>query len=482
MKHASSIRSYPWWLYAIAGVATFCVTSLGTFASFAAQYKGSGLPNVYVAKQNYPGMDAQAISAELSAEISDEQVTVTVEGRSLTLPLSETGLHLNAVKTAESVVAPSLHGFTAVATVFSARHVDPSFSVDEARFASFVERVNALSGQAPVSASVKLNEAGDHFEVVPASTGKGVDAEALQQAIVGVALTPGNTALTMPLTAAEPVVPTESAQKAADEANTFLAQEFALTFGGEKLSASMQDKASWLNVTANADGKLVVNRNVEAARKWATDAIARANRPPINGITHVDAAGNKLELARPTKMGRQVTNAELATTSFVAGVTSGEGATVTLETTDVPGGMDEVVKPAGRERFAYQPRTPKEKWVDVNLTYSTLTAYEGYTPVFGPILINHGGVGHETVTGTYHVYLKYDKQDMGCTPEWDYCEKDVPSVSYWHQSYALHGAPWVKEFGIGTDESSHGCINIEPKDAEWIHGFTEIGTTVVTHY
>ena len=122
-----------------------------------------------------------------------------------------------------------------------------------------------------------------------------------------------------------------------------------------------------------------------------------------------------------------------------------------------------------------------EKWVDVNLTDSTLTAYEGYTQVHGPILINHGGVGHETVTGTYHVYLKRAKQDMGCTPEWPYCERDVPWIAYWYKDYALHGAPWVKEFGIGTDESSHGCINIPVEDAHWIHDWVQIGTTVVIY-
>ena len=83
--------------------------------------------------------------------------------------------------------------------------------------------------------------------------------------------------------------------------------------------------------------------------------------------------------------------------------------------------------PAGPERFAYRA-AEGEKWVDVNLTDSTLTAYEGYTQVHGPILINHGGVGHETVTGTYHVYLKRAKQDMGCTPEWPFCERDVLTV------------------------------------------------------
>ena len=133
----------------------------------------------------------------------------------------------------------------------------------------------------------------------------------------------------------------------------------------------------------------------------------------------------------------------------------------------MPHSTESRVVPNGPERFAYQAKAG-EKWIDVNLTDSTLTAYEGQKVVYGPILINHGGVGHETITGTYKIYLRYQAQDMGCTPEWPYCERGVPWVSYWHSSYALHGAPWVKEFGIGTDESSHGCINIPVPDAQAI--------------
>ena len=144
----------------------------------------------------------------------------------------------------------------------------------------------------------------------------------------------------------------------------------------------------------------------------------------------------------------------------------------------MPHSSENRVVPNGPERFAYQAKAG-EKWVDVNLTDSTLTAYEGQKVVYGPILINHGGVGHETVTGTYKIYLRYQAQDMGCTPEWPYCERGVPWVSYWHDSYALHGAPWVNEFGIGTDESSHGCINMQVADAKWMYDFATIGTRVV---
>ena len=93
-----------------------------------------------------------------------------------------------------------------------------------------------------------------------------------------------------------------------------------------------------------------------------------------------------------------------------------------------------------------------------------------------------GSPGNETVTGLFHIYLKYDKQDMGCTPEWPYCAKDVPWVSYFHGSYAFHGAPWQDSFGWSGPGGSHGCVNMPVHEAKWVHQWSEMGTPVVSHY
>ena len=231
----------------------------------------------------------------------------------------------------------------------------------------------------------------------------------------------------------------------------------------------------------NKEGRIVPTVSQERVRSWVTSLSTPEERTPVNAINDVDSAGTVLQLARPGKAGRKAGNIEPATTALVQGLGQGRSVSQQISWNEVPHSSENRVVPNGPERFAYQAKAG-EKWVDVNLTDSTPTAYEGQKVVYGPILINHGGVGHETVTGTYKIYLRYQAQDMGCTPEWPYCERGVPWVSYWHDSYALHGAPWVKEFGIGTDESSHGCINIPVPDAQAIWQWSEIGTTVVTHY
>ena len=45
----------------------------------------------------------------------------------------------------------------------------------------------------------------------------------------------------------------------------------------------------------------------------------------------------------------------------------------------------------------------------MDLSAKTVTAYVGDTPVWGPRTMVDGK-GNETVTGTYEIYLRYDRQ------------------------------------------------------------------------
>ena len=120
-----------------------------------------------------------------------------------------------------------------------------------------------------------------------------------------------------------------------------------------------------------------------------------------------------------------------------------------------------------------------EKWVDVNLTTQTLVAYEGNLPVF-ETLISSGLTDHETVTGQFRMWLRFEKQTMdGRRLGYDYYLEDVPYVMYFFEDYALHGTFWHNNFGRPM---SHGCVNMYTPDAEWIFNWSELGTVVNVHY
>ncbi|HOT91866.1 MAG TPA: LysM peptidoglycan-binding domain-containing protein [Anaerolineae bacterium] len=116
-----------------------------------------------------------------------------------------------------------------------------------------------------------------------------------------------------------------------------------------------------------------------------------------------------------------------------------------------------------------------EKWIDVNLSTQTITAYQGYTAVRSA-RVSTGLPGTPTVVGTYYIYAKYVSAPMSGP---GYYLPNVPHIMYFYRGYGIHGAYWHNNFGVPM---SHGCVNLSLPDAEWFYNWAPMGTKVVTHY
>lgn len=427
-------------------------------------------------------MNREQIVEAVTRRVENTTLTIDVDGETLALPVADAGARIDASSAADAVLEASNGLASALGAVLNipAGDVPVDVAIDEEAFRSFAEKVDALTGEPPVPARVELADDGVSHRAVPARDGYGVDRDALREALLGASRETTSRLVSLQARPQASDITTEEAEKAAKDADALIARDVSISGPKDVYTADLAVRAKWVAVDA-VEGSLEARIDEEAVKAWVDETIASADRKPINAINDVDASGTFLQAARPSKPGIEVTNGDAVKRELVDALKSSSAYAGEFEWKEIPAGTEERVVPSGPERFAYRAR-PGEKWIDVNLTDSTLTAYQGTELVRGPVLINHGGVGHETVTGTYRVYLKYAAQDMGCTPDWPYCERQVPWVAYWYKDYALHGAPWVKEFGIGTDESSHGCINIPVEEARWVHDFVEIGTTVVTHY
>ena len=118
-----------------------------------------------------------------------------------------------------------------------------------------------------------------------------------------------------------------------------------------------------------------------------------------------------------------------------------------------------------------------KKWVDVSILEQSLVAYEGRRPVFAT-LVSTGADGlqdheesHATIQGTFLIHTKHVSVTMDGDDEGDEFDlRDVPWVQYFTEGYALHGAYWHDDFGTPR---SHGCVNLAPRDAAWLFGWTD---------
>lgn len=88
------------------------------------------------------------------------------------------------------------------------------------------------------------------------------------------------------------------------------------------------------------------------------------------------------------------------------------------------------------------------------------------------VLVSTGLPGTPTVTGTYHIYVKYSAQLMTGP---GYYLPGVPWVMYFYQGYSFHGAYWHHNWG---HPMSHGCVNMPIDEALWLYQWAEVGTPV----
>lgn len=130
--------------------------------------------------------------------------------------------------------------------------------------------------------------------------------------------------------------------------------------------------------------------------------------------------------------------------------------------------------------------TPNQRWLEVRIAHQSLVLYEGVTPVFITLVstgvdgVDDPETSRATPRGVFRIFSKHYTYRMaadehapwkeGDKPDPKYRVDDVPWVQYFHGGYALHAAYWHDAFG---NPKSHGCINLSPRDAQWLFGQTE---------
>lgn len=120
-----------------------------------------------------------------------------------------------------------------------------------------------------------------------------------------------------------------------------------------------------------------------------------------------------------------------------------------------------------------------QKYIIVNLQEQRLYAYEKGR-LARTFLVSTGIKKYPTPPGVYSVTAKIPKKDY----EWSYGENhpdnyDIKDVQ-WNLRFAptlyLHYAFWHNNFG---HVMSHGCVNINKTNAEWIYNWADVGVPVI---
>ncbi|GAA4530783.1 L,D-transpeptidase family protein [Brachybacterium paraconglomeratum] len=493
-------------LILVAIIATLAVVLAGGALAYAKQFDGRALPGTTVLGQDVAGKTPEEIAALVAERGESVSVAVTAGEQQLEVALADLGVTVDAAATAASAVSRDDSFTGVISSTWSGEHaVEPVVTVDEAKVAEFANGLVPEDMTTPIDAQVSFDEDEQTWNAVPGRNGQGLDPQTLVDAVTQNAASLKDFSVDQPIEEIAPAITTEEAEGVVGTIATLLEQPMAITGADDKVhEVSAERRNGWISVVPDESGQaLTISVDEEAVREWV---VARADKDAVkaeNGIEQVDEAGKVVKVVSEKQDGLEITNTDAVVGELVTalkGTTPLEAAFETrkieseVEQVDAPKSEDEKDKEKekseekkdGTDDEAATPSNPTgEKWIDVDLSNKTVTAYVGDTPVWGPRSMVDGKEGNETVTGTFEIYLRYDRQDMTNAAYYPkghekyYLTPDVPWVQYFHRGFGFHGAPWRSSFGYS---GSHGCINMPVSDAKWLYDWASIGTKTVVHY
>ena len=451
---------------------------------YAANYSGRALPGTSVAGTSVAGMTRDQVVSTVNQRADATNVTLTVEGKTTKASLNEAGISVDADETADAAMKGSTSFPAFVSALFSERDIEPVVTVSEESIKKLAASANSTLTSEMKDASVIVAQDGQSFTVTPAQMGNGVSADDVAAAVKQAGATLTSVTQDVSVHQMEPSITTENAQAAAEKANALLETNIEISDGIDTFSAERSDKVQWVEFLTKDDGSLdTPSISTVKVADWVNALAATTDVKPQNRVDNVDSSGNVLTVAREGKKGLKTNNTEQVTKDIIAAMTDGKAYEGLFHYDDVEPGSETKQVAEGTENLVYQA-AEGEKWVDISLADNSVTAYIGGKVAGGPYYMVPGAPDTPTVTGTFHVYLKYDVQTMrGENADGTKYETEgVPWVTYFTGSYAMHGAPWRSSFGWSGYGGSHGCVNMPVDAAKFIYDWTDMGDTVVVHY
>jgi lipoprotein-anchoring transpeptidase ErfK/SrfK len=467
----------------ITAAAAVPLVLVGAGTAYATHYQDRALPGSTLGGVSVAGLTRGEVAATVQQRAADLTVTLDTGTTTRTAHLADLGYTVDVEPTVDAVFAANGSWSSYATSLLSGRDVDAVLRTDPGATRDVLADLVATAGKAGSDARVRLAPDKKSFVVLPAVTGKSVMSASFHDVVAAAGRDLASATATLEYVDAEPAVTTAQAQKVADRANALVARTVKVLDGDDAHAASRRTKASWISVTG-ADGALAdPTVNAAKVKAWVQEVADDVEVTATSGLRNVDASGKVKQVVQPARDGAVMTNAADLAKAATAALSAGKAYKGSFEHRTIPATWTERRIAAGAERLVY-PATDGEKWVDVDLKAHTMTAYVGAKAVHGPIKMVNGSDKKPTIVGTFRVYLKREVQTMrGSNADGTrYETPDVPYISYFHNGFALHGAPWRSSFGYAGERGSHGCINLPVPSAKWVYDFASVGTPVVTHF
>ncbi|OKL46089.1 hypothetical protein BSR28_08500 [Boudabousia liubingyangii] len=477
-------RRWPWVvaLLALVGVGA----GAGTYGWY---YHDRALPGTSIAGVSVSGQKAAQISADLNQKFAALPAELKLKDKVIKANYADLGVTLDSAAVAQNAVTKS--SWNRYLTPWKKQQIPTPVKINQEKLQAFLNEKlgeDALKGK---PAEVNLKEDATGFEVKPAVPGERPDTEKLVKPIETAAQQLKGVNLDVEITKKEPSFNTQTAQALADSANKQFNTEVVLVGANRSFAPDPLDRKDFFNIEPQNEGGFKLVLKDEAVTQWVDKIASELHVTPRNGVQKILADGQKVGEPSEKRDGREVANRDDLQKQVLAAFRDSTPVNAEVKFKELPAEIiNKVVEPepkpaeasngGGNANAAALPYSPAEgeKWIDVNLTRHTATAYQGTKVVYGPIAMVNGKPDTPTVEGIFPVWAKVRSQTMRGP---DYVTPGVPWILYFHGDYALHGAPWRSHFGHAGRGGSHGCVNLPVDVAKWFYHWAPMGTKVVSH-
>lgn len=468
----------------ITGVVAVLLLLCGAAAGTVAYFGSHSLPGSTIAGHDVGGQSREQVTNRLQALIDGQVVGIEVPGGDMVpVDYPQAGISVDIDQTVDQVFARNGDLADRIEGLFSSNDVPPVLVVDNEQLRRYVEEIEFTGKAQAVDASVSFDNDSKKFVIAASSEGTIIDSEVLTEELVAAALTLDDATLEAVSLVDKPDVATTGVEEAAETANKWVETTVETTDAdGWVEQPEPEVIAGWIKFEVKGDS-VTPAVDKEAVGKWVNQVAEESKLDPVPGIQNVNSAGTVVAIARDGSRGRQVSNVDQVVDGIVNSLDTQTSYSAEFEYSYQDPTFEQRLIASGAENLVYQA-APGERWIDVNMSTYTATAYEGTTAIMS-IPTVFGAPATPTKTGTFAVYAKVPIQDMkGFNPDGTpYLARDMSWILYYDGDYALHGTPVRYKFGYDAGTSgSKGCVNLPVDRAKQLYDWAGIGDRVIVHY
>ena len=406
-------------------------------------FQDKAAPGVHLGNVSVMGQTREELANTVKQRLNNTTVTFTAEGNSVKASLKDLGVTVDTDKTVDALLNAKT-GDVAKLNIFDQPHIALTATTDKETAEQFVTAGLVDEADRAQIATVVYNKSTKQFDYTAGQDGKGPDTNVVNAAVKEAVATPGeNATVPVKLQTAKNPIDDASAQQTQFDANARLGLKLTVDNGVNKSVTIPADTiASFLKPTVNkAEGtmSLVVDR--DAITKYVTsDSVTKElTVPKVTRevyITPKDEGGVEIGADKTLGVdGIEVTGAGDAPERLATAIEQNQSTDSTVAVKDSPYDVKQVEVPHNFDT------ANGDKWVHVDLTNQTATAYQGTTVVKKFNIASGKPTADGSMlsdTGTFYVYLKYESQTMVGE---GYNQPGTPWISYYNGGEALHGVP-----------------------------------------